>query len=748
MWQAPCSLVYRTDCLNASSPVQSAMASDPQFFATCPRGLEGLLADELRALQATEVRETRAGVSFAGPLAIAYRACLWSRTASRVLLPLARFPAATPEALYAGVQTVDWDAQLAPDGTLAVDASLAQSALTHSHFVALKVKDAIVDQFRERHGVRPSVNTERPDVRVNVHVQRDMATISIDLSGDSLHRRGYRIDTVAAPLKETLAAAILLRAQWPALAGAGGALVDVMCGSGTLLIEGALMAGDVAPGLLRTYFGFLAWGGHDAETWSALRHEAEARRDAGLARLPVIEGYDVDQRAVRAARANIKEAGLADYIRVQRQGLGDCAPRPEERRGLVVANAPYGERLGEAETLKALYKDLGAALARCYAGWEAAVFTGNVDLGRYLQLRAHRVHTLYNGALECRLLRIALTPEAAMPVREREDRIEALRAGPRSEGATMFANRLQKDLRHYGRWAKNAGIDAYRLYDADMPEYNLAIDVYESDRRYVHVQEYEAPATIDVRKAQLRLNEALAVIPEILEIPPGQMHYKVRRRQKGGEQYERLGQTGEFHTVHEGKARFLVNFTDYLDTGLFLDHRITRTLVADLAQGRRFLNLFGYTGAATVHAALGGAIATTTVDLSNTYLDWTRRNLELNGLDARRHERVQADVFAWLAESHPHRYGLIFLDPPTFSRSKRMAGTLDIQRDHVTLIRDAAALLEANGILVFSTNLRTFRLDRESLADFTIDDITRRTIPKDFERNPKIHHCFRIARQR
>ena len=715
------------------------MDSPQAFFATCPKGLESLLADELRALGAGTVKETRAGVAFSGDLATAYRACLWSRLASRVLLPLARFPAPTPEALYTGVQQIIWRDHVTPDGTLAVDCATVQSAVNHSYYAALKVKDAIVDQLRDRFGVRPSVDTERPDLRVNLYLYRDEATISLDLSGESLHRRGYRAQPVEAPLKENLAAAILLRADWPAIARGGGALVDLMCGSGTLPIEAALMAADIAPGLLRPYYGFLKWPQHDAAMWSALLAEAHERREAGLKNLPPIHGYDHDARAIRAAKDNIVGAGLPNLIHVRQRELSAC--EPVEKSGLVIANPPYGERLGEARDLPALYATLGDALKRCFPGWHAAVFTGNPELGKHLGLRAQRMHKLYNGAIECKLLRFDITEQWFL--RERAPITDPAKLGA---GAEMFANRLRKDWKHFGRWAKRQEIACYRLYDADLHEYNLAIDVYEGEKRWVHVQEYEAPDTVEERTAQKRLQQALTVIPLVLEIPPEQIFFKVRRRQKGRTQYEKLATTGEFHEVREGPCRLLVNFTDYLDTGLFLDHRLTRTLLGELAKDKRFLNLFGYTGSATAHAALGGARSTTTVDMSWTYLDWARRNLELNGVQGPKHELIQADVLKWLKEPRSQEYDLIFLDPPTFSRSKRMDDTLDVQRDHVGLIRDTLALLAPGGVLIFSTNLRKFKLDREALAGLKIDDITRRTIPPDFERNPRIHQCFRITR--
>ncbi|MHB8667812.1 MAG: bifunctional 23S rRNA (guanine(2069)-N(7))-methyltransferase RlmK/23S rRNA (guanine(2445)-N(2))-methyltransferase RlmL [Burkholderiales bacterium] len=717
------------------------MDSQLKFFATCPKGIESLLADELRAFSAAGVKETRAGVAFEGTLATAYRACLWSRLASRVLLTLARFPAASAEALYAGVQQIRWGEHLDAHGTLAVDFTGTGAGITHSRFGALKVKDAIVDQLRDEFGARPSVDTERPDVRVNVYLYRDEAVLSLDLSGESLHRRGYRSEAVEAPLKENLAAAILLRANWPAIAKQGGGFVDLMCGSGTLPIEAALIAGDIAPGLTRDYYGFFHWKQHDAALWDGLIAEAETRRAAGLAGLPPIRGYDHEARAVRYARENAAGAGLAEYIAITRRELAASVPEEDTVPGLIVVNPPYGERIGEASELPALYAELGAQLKKNFPGWRAAVFTGNPELGKHMGLRAQRYHTLFNGAIECRLLHFEIT--AAAVVEERAPKPFEIRPGSSAE---MFANRLRKDLQHFGRWARRQEIFAYRLYDADLHEYNLAIDVYESDKRYVHVQEYEAPDTISPDKARQRLQHALGVIPLVLEIPREQMFFKLRRRQKGGGQYEKMDETGIFHEVREGPCRLLVNFTDYLDTGLFLDHRATRAMLGGLARGKRFLNLFGYTGTATVHAALGGATSTTTVDMSHTYLDWARRNFGLNGMDTEKHGLIAADVLVWLGENRQRRYDLIFLDPPTFSRSKRMEDTLDIQRDHIMLIKDSAALLEAGGVLIFSTNLRRFKLDRAALAGLAVEDITRKTIPKDFERDPKIHQCFRVSR--
>lgn len=713
------------------------------FFATTAKGCEALLADELRALGASEVKETRAGAAFSGDLSTAYRVCLWSRVASRVLLRLARFSADSPDALYEGVEHLAWHEHIAPDGTLAVDANIVDAPVAHPHYAALRVKDAVVDRLRARFGTRPSVDTERPQVRLNLFWRRDEATLSIDLSGDSLHRRGYRDDTVQAPLKENLAAALLLRAQWPAIARAGGGFVDLMCGSGTVCIEAAMIAADIAPGALRDYFGFIGWRGHDAAAWDALRAEAVARREQGLARLPPISGYDADAAAIRAARRNAACVQLGDHIVFTRRALVDAQSEPQSEMGvpgLVFANPPYGERLGRHDDLAATYRELGAAVRDNFHGWQCAVFTGNREMGRELGLHARQRHRFHNGAMECELLRF----DGTEPARRSEPRAApAPRA--RSDGAQMFANRLEKNLHTLGRWAAKQGIACYRLYDADMPEYAFAIDLYGGETLHAHVQEYAPPASVTAAAAARRRSEAFDVIPEVLGIPRAQIAFKTRERQRGHAQYERQAARGEFIEVAEQGARLLVNLHDYLDTGLFLDHRPTRLWLREMARGRRFLNLFGYTGAATVHAALGGATATTTVDLSNTYLDWAERNLILNEFGATAHQLVRADVREWLVAVHDE-YDVIFLDPPTFSTSKRMQGTLDIQRDHVALIQAAADRLAHGGEMIFSTNARRFRLETDALAGLRVEDVTGRTIARDFARNPRIHQCFRVTR--
>ncbi len=694
------------------------------LFATAPRGLEELLAEELRGLGLNGIRVRRGGVEFSADLAGAYRACLWSRLANRVLLPVGQFEAADEQALYEGVGQIDWSAHLGPEQTLAVDFTGIRATIGHSRFAEQRVKDAVVDQIRERTGSRPSVDTEAPDVRINVHMAGTATTVAIDLAGDSLHRRGYRREGRIAPLKENLAAAMLVRGGWREVATAGGGFVDPMCGSGTLLIEAAWMASDTAPGLLRTRFGFFGWRGHDENAWKELLEEALERQERGQASLPAIVGYDHDPESVAASLAHLRRTGLADRISVEQREIAQARPPADAACGLVATNPPYGERLAERHELIPLYLRLGETLKRHFPGWRAMVLNG-AD-GR-LGLKPEQSWQFFNGPLECRLERFEIG--------ERRD-------GDCSEAAPDLVNRITKNQRQLARWLRREDVSCYRVYDADIPEYALAVDVYETtDGRWLHVQEYAPPASIDPARAQSRLRSALSVLPGMLETEPQRLVFKVRERQRGERQYARQGEREEFLEVREGPCRLLINLTDYLDTGLFLDHRPVRGWIGENARGKDFLNLFCYTGAATVHAGLGGAASTTSVDLSATYLDWTRSNLHLNQLNSPVHELVRADCMRWIKDCCK-RFDLIFLDPPSFSNSKRMDDTLDVQRDHVELITDAMGLLKPQGTLIFSTNLRKFRLDPSLATRYAVEDRTAWSIPKDFQRNRRIHQCW------
>jgi 23S rRNA (guanine2445-N2)-methyltransferase / 23S rRNA (guanine2069-N7)-methyltransferase len=686
-------------------------------------------------------------VKFQGTLEVGYRACLWSRTATRVLLSLGSIDASSSKSLYDALKRIDWREHLAPSATLACDCSGGNESIRHTIYGSQLLKDAVCDNLRDATGERPNIKPERPDVLLHLHVEGPTALLSVDFSGESLHRRGYRAEGGRAPLKENVAAAVLLRAGWPGICERGGILLDPMCGSGTLLTEGALIAADAAPALDRDYFGFTGWRGHDAGLWERLCAEARERRGARPARRCIL-GSDIDADAVRMAIANGENAGVADWLHVEKRPLGEIVP-PKGGAGLIVTNPPYGERIGAESGLPALYSELGLTLRDRFQGWQAAILTGNPPLARNLGIYAKRTHRFFNGTIECRLLRFDLN-EA------REQRpAEVVRADWSSRpGAQMFANRLRKNLQRLGPWAEREHIDCFRVYDADMPEYAFAIDLYGQGARelagpgarHVYVQEYAPPKSVDQESARERRREALAVLPEVLGVPISHVHSRVRKPQKGSEQYEKRDAKAERHAVQEGGLKFWVNFRDYLDTGLFLDHRLVRGMLREWAKGADFLNLFCYTGSATVYAAAGGARSTTSVDLSNTYLDWAHENLLLNGFGDAKHELYRADCLLWLEEQEPKgpRFDLIFVDPPTFSNSKRMEGVLDVQRDHVGMIRRSLKLLRPSGRLVFSTNYTRFKLDADALADLDVEDISAQTIPKDFERHARIHRCFSV----
>ena len=765
----------------------SESLANVELYATCGTGLEHLLAAELRALGLEHVQTAGAGVRFSGGLAAGYTACLWSRVANRVLIPIHHGPAATPEALYELVQEIDWSTHVDVDGTLAVDFFTAKSGITHSQYGALKVKDAVVDQFRDTTGRRPNVERETPDLRINVYLFRDKARIAIDLSGSSLHRRGYRDAGGLAPLKENLAAALLLSAGWPEAIERGLPLVDPMCGSGTLLIEAAMMACNMAPGLLRDYYGFEGWKGHDADLWQAT---LDAARAAVRPTPVIIAGSDQDARAVDNCRHNLAQAGLEDSVSVALIALADGRPEVLEgvSEGLLVTNPPYGERLaGDAR----FYAGLGSSLSRQYAGWQVALFTAEEAPYARARLPLSKHFRAKNGGIDCVLLvgEIPRTgkarsaevagglPPAGLPAAEFDSSGEAtshdsaydseadkqhpqasLYRGPREAAldvdATPFANRLRKNRRALKGWKKQGGIHAYRLYDSDLPEFAVAVDLYESDSLHCVVQEYQAPATVNVAMAEARLKALMDIIPDTLDIPPSRVHLKVREVKSGSQQYEKLQPaSSSVSLVEEFGAKLEVNFTDYLDTGLFLDHRPVRRYIAKNSSGKRFLNLFAYTGTATVAAVMGGAASSVSVDTSNRYCQWAMRNLDRANAAQQLHEVVRQDVITWLDHASvgirdEMLFDLILLDPPTFSNSNAVEDDWNVQRDHVNAIDACLKVLAPGGTLIFSNNYRRFKMDPELLDDASrgikVEDRSTWSIDRDFQRNSRIHQCWFI----
>jgi 23S rRNA m(2)G-2445 methyltransferase (EC 2.1.1.52) len=696
---------------------------------TCPIGLENVLENELHELGLTNTRLGEAQVKLTCDLRGIYLACLWSRVATRVMLPLTHFNMDSADDLYQGVKSIEWSDHLSVHSTIAIDCHGTNKEIRNTQFGALKTKDAIADYFVEKSGQRPNVEKQQPDVRIAVRVKREKVTVSLDLSGDSLHKRGYRQQGGMAPLKENLAAGMLLRAGW-SKNSQFSQLVDPMCGSGTFLVEAALISLNIAPGLRRQYWGFKGWKQHDHRLWQQLQDFAKNERVSVDDLTVTFQGTDREQKAIAAARENIKRAGLTGIVEVSLSAFQEHDFSWQGSTPLVIVNPPYGERLGDEMALISLYSQLGYWVTENALGGVCALLTSNDQLARQVPIRPEKHTRILNGGLECRFY---LFPVVEGSIK-RGDRQQAVM----SQGAQMFANRLQKNVKKFKKWLAADKVSCYRVYDADMPEYAVAIDMYDD---WAHVQEYQAPKSVDEEKARVRLMEIVTAIPSALNIPETNVVVKHRQRQSGKQQYEKVATSQHEMIVQEHGCDFIVNLKDYLDTGLFLDHRPVRKYIQDNANGVRFLNLFCYTASASVHAGQGGARSTLSVDMSNTYVDWARRNIELNEFSDRDHGVVRADCFEWLRKS-TNEFDFIFMDPPTFSNSKKMSNVLDIQRDHVELIDLAMARLSDGGQLVFSNNYRRFVLDSELSERYVVKDITAQTLDPDFQRNNRIHQCW------
>ena len=715
----------------------SALADVRQWFFACPQFIEPLLAEELTQLGAEHVKIGHAGVQAVGHLRFGYRALVWSRLASRATLQLASGFGKNQTELQALLHSIAWQEHIRPDGTLKVRFFGLNDDIRNTQFGAQWVKDQIGDQFISKYGVRPSVS-QQPDVVIVVNLHKGNASIGIELNQHSLHQRGYHDADGYFTLRENLAAAILMRAGWLAMCQQLAdssvetlALVDPQCGDGTLLIEGALMAFDIAPALVREAMAIPTvaerWLGHDAALWDELMNEARQRREAGLVRQDrlVVWGNDARPATMLAARADWRALDLPAARWTQGE-LHAMPPTSGASVGCVMSVLPFSE--GQtAVMLRSAYQDWGAWLATLPSTFRGALFVDNRAPFALTQLFFSKEYRFVNGETECKLYTFEHFAQKERPAVLISDDL---------------ANRMTKNLRKLKGFIKRGSTDAYRIYDADIPEYAIAVDCYGD---WLHVQEYAPPKTIDEKTAQQRLEQAIMTLPEVLDIPPEQIVVKQRRQQKGTNQYEKQARAGNALVVHENGARFKVNLTEYLDTGLFLDHRPIRYWLQQQAKDKTVLNLFCYTGTASVHAAIGGAKRVDSVDMSATYLQWAEENFQLNALKGAPYQYrfIQANAVEWL-ERCQAQYDLIFLDPPTFSNSKRMLDVFDVQRDHVGLIRDAMRCLNKDGTLMFSNNFRKFKLDAGIEADFAVQDYRMQSLPEDFQRDPKIHGCWLI----
>jgi len=705
-----------------------------QFLALTSFGIEILLAEEISELGGQDVIQKPEGVYFSADYETAYNICLSTRFSTRVMLKIGEGEAKNKGQLFQSASSVKWTEHFDSHQSFAIDFVGKSEEIRNTQFGGLTVKDAIVDQFRELGMERPNVDKKAPNISFQARLLRDHVTLYLDFSGRGLFQRGYREHSGAAPLKEHLAAAIIKRSGW--LNDTSKPLVDPMCGSGTILIEAVMMAANYAPGIDRESWGFEHWLGHDEEIWQTQLSNATEQSNDGLDKLKIkVFGVDLDSRVLKTAQQNARNAGIQQYIEFtckDANKLNNVYGVP----GTILFNPPYGERIGELPELVESFVLLGKKLKEQFIDWRVAILTANVELLSMLKLASFKRYKFKNGPLDCQLANYLVDDKQA--------------AGSNSNAEfdqkeSAFANRLAKNKKNLKNWLKKEQIECYRLYDADIPEYNVAIDIYGD---HVVIHEYSAPSTIEESKAAKRLQEVIYFAPKVLAVPTDKVVLKTRSKQKGTNQYQKLDKSKQSIIVNEYGAKLKVNLWDYLDTGLFLDHRKTRQIVAQKSKNKSLLNLFAYTGSVSLQAALHGASSITTVDMSNTYLNWAQDNFSLNKLTSHKFQFVQADCLKWLKEN-TLQFDVIFIDPPTFSNSKRMEDSFDVQRDYLSIITDAVKSLTAGGEIIFTNNKRNFKMDFDSIEKMGLQAkaISELTRDKDFQRNKHIHNSWLITRK-
>ena len=722
-----------------------------KYVATCAYGTENLLENEIKKIGVSDVKKTSGAVEFSASLKVAYTLCLWSRIASRVLLHISDFECEDADDIYKNAYKINWEEYLNENNSFLIKGSISNGVNINSQYALFRMKDAIVDWFQSNRSGRPSIAKVNADHHFHFHINKNQhCTLYLDLVGEALHKRAYRTSSTSAPLKETLANAILQYGQWTGDAN-NKLLVDPMCGSGTLLIEAALMSSHIAPGASRKHFSLENWKGHDVDLWSQLRKEADESKFINTDILDVkIFGFDSSQENIDAAKSNAIIAGVEGLISFERRDFHNFSP-PEFKDILpaskyMITNPPYGERLGEVENLRYLYKCIGRKIKTYSKGWNVSIFSNNNELIDQLSLPVTDRIKLFNGPIKCQLaiLDTSKNTDNSLKAIDFENQISEDKILDQ-DVSKDFSNRLTKNYKSLKKWISKNNIDSYRLYDKDMPEYNVVIDVYEDK---IHLQEYKPPKTVDSEAARKRLKLVISSLINVFDVNRNNIYLKQRERQKGNKQYSQLKTKKKYLEISEGNLFFLANFTDYLDIGIFLDHRYVRNYIKSISKNKNFLNLFSYTATASVYAASGGAKSTTSVDLSSTYSEWAINNFLLNGCSLDKNYIVQDDILIWLkySEKSVEKFDIIFVDPPTFSNSKKLAADFNVQDDHLELLLQCKKVLAENGQIIFSNNYKDFVLD-ESLSNyFKIENISELSISPDFNRKKKIgkkiHHCW------
>lgn len=720
-------------------------------------GFEDLCQEEALQCGAKQANIKPGKVELIAPIETAYKLCLYSRYASRILLELASIQAGDKDQFYNEAVQIAWEDEIPDGATIAIDCrihSTRNTTLTHSMFAAQLLKDAICDRMREKTKKRPSVDPKFPHLRFSLTIRQTQCRIALDFSGEPLHKRGYRKAMTTAPLKENMAAAILKRGGWEKAAREGRLFLDPMCGSGTFAIEAAFMAGGIAPAIHRSFFGFLRWKNHAPGLWKSLQEKAKMEFDAGLQKINPIVAVEIDSEAYRAAKENIDAAGLKNKIKlihadIFKINLEECFSEAEtanaNRLGMIAINPPYGNRISDIRHAEQLCRRIGLEFPQKFPNWKMAMLSGSKELSIATGLRPYKTNGIKNGQIESVLACFDFKDEQQFDYHSEKQ----------EQGREMFLNRLKKKEKQFDRWIKKEKINGYRLYDADMPEYAAAIDCYQTleEGKHIVVAEYAPPPTIPQQVRSRRLNLILDSVADFFELEPEKIHLKVRKKQKGKKQYEKSRNRFQFYTMEENGLKFQIDFDRYLDTGLFLDHRPVRKqigkMIAEIKQNEKrtplFMNLFSYTCTASVYAAAAGA-ETVSVDLSNTYLEWGKQNFALNKLSLKPHRFFREDALSFI-KKEKREFDLIFIDPPTFSNSKKTAKTFSVENDYIEIIQKAGEVLAPKGKILFSNNFRKFKLDFEALKQFQITEISQSTIDPDFQQNKKIHQAWILKKK-
>lgn len=867
-----------------------------EFFATCPRGFEQLLARELASLQLERIRPLSGRVSFFATVPDGYRACLCSRIASRIICVIARVDASCAEELYHNVCAIRWEDHITQYTRIAVSAHGTNTKLTNTQFVALKTKDAIVDTCLAHTGWRPEIDVHSPNLTIDVHLSQNRATVGIDFSGTALCIRGYerklaaprpqgagkssvrggfsgrgisdrgflaansfdkRTSAAASPsLRSDYACALLSYARWFATCRhPHPTLVVLSTSHKELIVEAVAQALGVAPGKQRMHWGFEGWKQHNAQSWKRAlaqseTHERAQQEQVGRVHVQVLtidaahtmrtdaliaalRSYGVNPDYVDIRSAPLDASARSANVIAQKTAGTNASAATNEQEPCYIADVTAAHVHNDASCCQALaqlrsfiaYVDAQAqtqAQEQLETGATEPV-SANTQLQEQTQPQAQTqpAAVVYAPADLLALLRETHYPMQQEPLLTQKGRdsmtFAQLRENARTrthvvlagdfsngekrtysvldEGAQQFADRLKKMYKQRRSAAQAQDVSCYRIYDCDLPDFALSIDMYTEDAGYLSefgrghhepaqflmIDEYAAPREIDANKAKRRLYDAIQLASLICNVPYTRIYVHKRTRAKGGSQYSEQAQSlktapkarmnssddrdgrgaltripAGAHLIDEGGLCFEVNFTERHDCGIFLDLRDIRSEIREMAKqthgSKRFLNLFAYTGTSTCYAADGGAKFTTTVDMSAPSLAWAQRNMARNGFTGSEHEFVQADVLEWVQDMRhsANRWDLILCDVPTFSNSSRMKrSSWDVQRDHAELIITLSRLLTKNGKAIFSCNLRTFTLDADTLAKARVhvEPLGNASVPFDFARSKHVHHAFIITRE-